>query len=212
MEEVSVFLTLIPLLILSTVFHEVSHGWVALKLGDRTAKEAGRLTLNPLPHIDPVGTIFLPLMLFILRSPFLFAWAKPVPINARNLRNPKRDMLWVGAAGPLTNFALAVVGAFGLKIFGSWDPALGRIFTFLVFINVLLGIFNLVPIPPLDGSRVLTALLPARFVPFMIRLERWGMPILMLLLFMGLFRVVLLPIVLFVTFALLKTVGAQGVL
>jgi len=188
--DLTPFLLLFPFFMLAVVVHEVSHGLVALRLGDPTARDAGRLTLNPLKHIDPVGTVLLPVLLMVMHSPFVFGWAKPVPVNAFNLRHPKRDMLWVGAAGPLTNFALAVVGAFGLKLFGPSSPLAADIFTLIVLINVLLGMFNLVPIPPLDGSRVLTSLLPVRYIPMMIKLERWGMPILVILLFMGFFLIV----------------------
>lgn len=208
-ESAVVFLKVIPVLVLSAVFHEVSHGWVALRFGDRTAQQAGRLTLNPFRHMDPIGTVLVPLVLYLLRSPFLFAWAKPVPIHAASLRHPRRDMLWVAAAGPLVNYGLAVVGALGLRLFGSLSSLWGEFFVTVVLINVLLGTFNLVPIPPLDGSRVLMGLVPVRFMPAMIRLERWGMPVLLLLLFLGVFRAVLMPVVFLLTYALLRGVGVE---
>lgn len=209
-ESLELFLKVIPLLIFSAVLHEVSHGWVALRLGDSTAQRAGRLTLNPLRHLDPVGTVFVPLLLLFLRSPFLFAWAKPVPINVLNLRHPKRDMLWVGASGPLANFMLAAVVAFALRWIGPLGPGWVEGMTLLVFINVLLGVFNLVPIPPLDGARVLAGLAPVRALPFLFRLERWGMVLIVVLLFLGFFRKVLLPIVLGLTYALLGMAGVEG--
>ncbi len=155
-------LFLFPIFMAAVVIHEVSHGWVALWLGDDTALRAGRLTLNPLKHIDPLGTIALPLLLVFLRSPFVFGWAKPVPVQFLNLRNPKRDMIWVGAAGPLSNFLLAGISAWALRQMSPILPELiEALLRFFILVNLVLGTFNLFPIPPLDGSRVLTGLLPA---------------------------------------------------
>ena len=141
------FVYLIPAL----VFHEVAHGWVAYKLGDRTAKAMGRLSLNPLKHIDPVGTIAMPLVLFLSTGgKFVFGAAKPVPVNFAALRNPRRDMIFVGLAGPMANFLLAFI----LVLVWKFLPAsefLGFRFENFIFVNVFLGAFNLVPIPPLDG-------------------------------------------------------------
>jgi Zn-dependent protease len=153
--------------------------------------------LNPLKHIDPIGSVLLPLLLLFLRAPFVFGWAKPVPINVLQLRRPKRDILWVGAAGPAANFSLAALTALLLKALGpSFDiplvVALGRA---LVFMNLVLGTFNLLPIPPLDGSRVLTGLLPISLAKSMLSLERWGMVLIMVLLSFGILGRVLWPVV-----------------
>ena len=148
----------------AVVVHEVSHGWAALALGDRTALTAGRLTFNPFKHMDPIGTLILPLLLTLLRSPFVFGWAKPVPVNFAALRHPKRDIFWVGAAGPAANFLLAIAAAFFLKTIGGSLPPWGiAAVKYLILINLVLGLFNLIPIPPLDGSRILTGLVPSRF-------------------------------------------------
>ncbi len=150
----------IAILVLSVVIHEVSHGTMAYYLGDMTAKRAGRLTLNPFPHIDPLGSVILPALMVISSSPILFGWAKPVPYNPYNLRKGgKWAEALVAFAGPLSNFALALI--FGLSIrFGLMPTeALGIAFM-AVYINVLLGVFNLIPIPPLDGSKILPSLLP----------------------------------------------------
>lgn len=182
-----VFLLLFPLFMLAVTVHEVSHGLAALYFGDTTARQAGRLTLNPLKHIDPMGTVLLPLLLRALHSPLIFGWAKPVPVNVSNLRSPRRDVLWVGAAGPAANFLFAAAVAGMLKLFAGMLPALvtelGR---YLVLINLVLGMFNLLPIPPLDGSRILLGLLPARFSSVLVFLEQWGIALVLLLLYLGL--------------------------
>lgn len=185
------------------VFHEVSHGHVALRLGDPTAKQLGRLTLNPIAHIDPIGTILVPLVLALLGAP-LFGWAKPVPINPANLRNPFRGMMLVALAGPSTNIIMAVVAAITgrlllLLIPPSFQPAAGTLgsnlvvalFTllaYLVIYNLFLAGFNLLPIPPLDGSRVLTYFLPAGGRRLMLQLERYGFLIVAALLYLGVFN------------------------
>ena len=196
MESLVGFLLLFPIFMAAVVVHEVSHGWAALALGDRTALVAGRLTLNPFKHMDPVGTLALPLMLLLVRSPFVFGWAKPVPVNVVNLRRPKRDMLWVGAAGPTANFTLAVLAALFLKLVGPSAPSfVAAGVKYLILINLVLGVFNLIPIPPLDGSRILTGLLPVRFMSVMLVLERWGFVIVFLLLYLGIIGKVLSPLV-----------------
>ena len=131
---------ILPVLFFSVVIHECAHGWVALKLGDPTARNAGRLTLNPLVHIDPIGTIIFPLALVLLRAPFVFAWAKPVPVNPLYFRNPRRDMLWVGLAGPGANMLIAIAATILLKvnaIFMGMGGPLGSLLTVIVFINLL---------------------------------------------------------------------------
>lgn len=182
------FLIWLPVAI---VIHECAHGWVAYKLGDPTAKEAGRLTLNPLAHIDLMGTIIFPLLLILMRSPFLFAWAKPVPVDFRRLRNPKRDMIWVGLAGPASNFAIAFLLAILLQLNLFFAPLLlGGI-----FINLILAVFNLIPIPPLDGSRILMGILPYSLARNFAQLERYGFLILFAFLWLGVFGKLVLPIV-----------------
>lgn len=173
------FLIIIP----SAIIHEYMHGWMADRLGDPTARYAGRLTLNPLAHIDRWGTIIMPLLLFFLSGgKFMFAYAKPVPYNPYNLRGGKWSPAYVAVAGPLANFVLAYV--FGLIIqFAPLSSSLAGILSIIVYANVLLGVFNLVPIPPLDGSKVLFALLPDSLQNLKITLERYGFIILMVFIF-----------------------------
>jgi len=196
MEALVGFLLVFPLFIMAVVVHEVSHGLVAEAFGDPTARQAGRLTLNPIRHVDPFGTILLPLLLRLIHSPFVFGWAKPVPVNYQNLRHPKRDMLWIGAAGPAANFLLAAVVAGLLKIGGSSIPVWAfLLLRYLAFVNLVLGTFNLLPVPPLDGSRILVGLLPARWAAGVLLAERWGIAVLLLLLYSGLVDRILWPAV-----------------
>jgi Zn-dependent protease len=169
---------LLPALIAIT-FHEASHGFVALRFGDDTALRAGRVTFNPFKHIDPFGTILLPGLLLLMRSPFLFGYAKPVPVNFGRLRNPRRDMVWVAAAGPGINLALAFVSALLVHIVPLLPEAAGKWaienLSNSIQINVVLAVFNMLPIPPLDGGRVAVGLLPNALAFPLARLERWGM-------------------------------------
>jgi len=178
---------ILVVLFFSIVIHEVAHGSVALSLGDPTAKEAGRLTLNPLRHIDPVGTIFLPLILLILtfgQGP-IFGWAKPVPINPFNFHDQKWGTLKVSVAGPGTNFLIAII--FGLIIrFFTLPESLLILFSIIVVYNLAWGIFNLVPLPPLDGSWILSALLPERLSNIRFFLQQYGLFILLFFIFFGL--------------------------
>lgn len=190
-----IILTLI-LFFFALTIHEFSHGWVAWKLGDPTAKNAGRLTLNPLVHIDPIGTIFLPLMLIMTHSPFIFGWAKPVPVDFHNLRNPKRDMVWVGLAGPMANITLAIILSFFLKILVlTGGNPLSTILSYAIMINLLLAVFNALPIPPLDGSRVLIGLLPRELAMRYARIEPYGFIIIIGLLWLGMIGNIIWPIV-----------------
>jgi Zn-dependent protease len=155
------FIFLILILILSVVIHEVSHGYAAQMLGDPTARMAGRLTLNPLKHIDPLGTVIIPAILVITGANFLIGWAKPVPYNPYNLRNAKWGEAIVAGAGPATNLAIALFFGLMLRFLGgNLGPEALQLSAYIVFINILLAIFNLLPIPPLDGSKVLKAILP----------------------------------------------------
>jgi Zn-dependent protease len=176
----------IPLIIAIT-FHEAAHGYVARFFGDNTAWQVGRVTLNPFKHVDPVGTILLPALLFVTRSPFLFGYAKPVPINFRALRNPRRDMIWVAAAGPGMNIALAVLAALSFHLVDYFPDTAGRWIAEnlknALVINVFLAIFNMLPIPPLDGGRVAVGLLPDRLAMPLARLEPYGLPLLVGVLF-----------------------------
>jgi len=184
----------IPLLFFAVVVHECSHGWVAYLNGDDTAKQMGRLTLNPLPHIDLIGTILLPVILIMSHAPVLIGWAKPVPINPYRLNNPIKDMAKVGIAGPLSNFSMAVLSAMFIWLFkiSGIDPLnpssilIIKILFINVQINLVLGVFNLVPIPPLDGSRVLSAFLPYGLAYKFNQMERYGIFIVILLLSFGL--------------------------
>lgn len=165
MDSIQIRIFQILILIFSVVIHEVAHGLAALRLGDETAKHAGRLTLNPVPHLDPIGSFLLPGFLILTNSPFLIGWAKPVPYNPFNLhKDYKYGPLKVALAGPATNLVLAVIMGFVIRFFGVF---LGEIAVALlvqiVFLNVLLAVFNLLPIPPLDGSKILTILLPPRY-------------------------------------------------
>ncbi|VAX37808.1 FIG004556: membrane metalloprotease [hydrothermal vent metagenome] len=183
----------------SVVLHEYAHGWVAYRLGDSTAKDAGRLTLNPLKHIDPVGTLFLPGILLAMRAmgigTVLFGWAKPVPVNFNRLRNPKRSMIWVGLAGPAINIIVAFICA-KLLISDFVSLHVAELLLVAVFINLLLAIFNMVPIPPLDGSRLVMGLLPQKYLIPYARLERYGILIVVLLISAtNFFENIILPII-----------------
>lgn len=187
-------------IVLAVTVHEAAHGFVANYFGDNTAKALGRLTLNPIKHIDWLGTVVVPLVMYVLTQ-FIFGWAKPVPIDPRNFRNPRRDMFLVAAAGPASNLLMALgwagltaIGIHGLPG-GSWyaEPLalMGQIG---IFVNILLAIFNLLPLPPLDGGRMLVSVLPPGAAAKVSALEVWGFPILLLLLFTGALSAILVPV------------------
>ncbi len=195
-------------LIAAVVLHEYAHGWVANYYGDDTARSQGRLTLNPLPHIDRFGTIIVPLLCLLAPGGFLFGWAKPVPVNPRRLRNPRKDMALVAVAGPAMNFVLAIISGILLSVLLAIDPTLQAnwppqpdleprrdllgmfllplvaMSLFSIIINTLLFAFNLLPIPPLDGGRILTSLLPYRSALILSRMEPYGMFIILGLFFL----------------------------
>lgn len=185
-------------LVACAVPHEVAHGYVAWKLGDPTAKAAGRLTLNPLKHLDPIGSVILPLGLFILRRlaglPILFVgWAKPVPVNPYYFRDTWSGMLYVSLAGPATNLGMAVLAAgigHGLLRLGVTNAYVLAFLAFVVLLSVLLALFNLLPVPPLDGSKVLAYFLPVRWRIALLRWEQFGIVIILALLLLGALEVV----------------------
>lgn len=185
--------------ILAITLHEAAHGYAARHFGDPTAWQLGRITANPFKHIDPVGTVLLPALLFIVSSPFLFGWAKPVPVDFGNLRQPKRDMLWVAAAGPAANLVMALGWAALAKLawllpMNYFSLPMAQMANIGIGINVSLMVLNLLPLPPLDGGRIAVSLLPHRAAWKFAQLERWGFPILLILLFTGILGAVLLPI------------------
>jgi Zn-dependent protease len=169
--------------ILAITLHEAAHGYAALTFGDPTARDAGRLSLNPIRHVDPMGTIVLPAFLILTQAPFLFGWAKPVPVNFNRLRSPRADMVWVALAGPGMNIALALVSGVLLRAV-PLDPGLigtvvGAALQFSIFINVILAVFNMIPLPPLDGGRVAVGLLPIPLARALARTEKYGILLLL---------------------------------
>jgi Zn-dependent protease len=188
--------------IFAITLHEAAHGYVARYFGDMTAYREGRVSLNPLRHIDPFGTVVLPLILLgltkLLGGGIIFGWAKPVPVNFGNLRHPKRDMLWVAAAGPLSNFAMALLWALALKIGLSLEGSAFALPLALmgaagVFFNIIIMVLNLVPLPPLDGGRILVSLLPHGLAWRVSRIEPYGFVILIVLLLTGVLGAMLWP-------------------
>ena len=184
---------IIPLLFAITL-HEAAHGWVASKLGDHTARMMGRVTLDPTRHIDPIGTIAIPLVLLLSSSGFIFGWAKPVPINFNALRNGKNGMIWVALAGPGANIVMAICWLFVMIIAIKMNiTALIEMGRVGILVNCVLAVFNLLPIPPLDGSRVISALLPNRLAYQYNQLEQYGLYILLGLMFLGGFNYLVRP-------------------
>ena len=194
---------MIPVLLFSVIIHECAHGLSAFYLGDDTAKVSGRLTLNPIPHIDIVGTIIFPVLMLLTHSSVIFGWAKPVPVNIYRLRKPSRDHIIVSLSGVTANFLLAVVFAITFKLFVfnlgliSRSNPLAIMFLYGIYINAILAAFNLMPIPPLDGSWVLYRLLPSNIAEKFLQLFPYGFLILLIMLFTGIFNAMLSPVLTF---------------
>ncbi|MDR1934950.1 MAG: site-2 protease family protein [Candidatus Accumulibacter sp.] len=192
-------------IIFAITLHEAAHGYAARHFGDTTAWAAGRISLNPLRHIDPVGTLLVPGAILVLSylaagSALLFGWAKPVPVNFGRLRNPRRDMMWVAAAGPAANLLMAFGWALLLKLalilpHTTYTLPLGQMSVTGININLILMVLNLLPLPPLDGGRIAVSLLPYRLAAPFSRLERWGFPILLLLLFTHILDLIMWPVI-----------------
>jgi Zn-dependent protease len=216
MDILSTVVSLFALLFAITI-HEASHGWSAMKMGDPTAYAAGRVTLNPLAHIDPLGTVILPVILVILGAP-AFGWAKPVPVNPYNLRNPRRDNLWISLAGPAANLTAAAAALIVIRVLRLLQPGvtaflqgfillkqpfprgffplegLALILYYIVLVNIYLAVFNLIPVPPLDGSGILSGLLSDSAAAAYDRIRPYGFVIVMLLVYAGLLNVIIVPI------------------
>ena len=199
-----IVLSIFPVLFAITV-HEVAHGWVAKQYGDLTADRLGRLSLNPIKHIDPIGTVLMPLLLILVKSPFLFGYAKPVPVAFQNLRQPKRDMVKVAVAGPVSNllmaFAWTVIAWIGLLLFRFDVPlVINLVYMALIgiLVNIILMVVNLIPLPPLDGGRVAVGLLPGPWAWRLSRVEPYGLFIVFGLLVTGLLGAILWPIIDFI--------------
>ena len=184
---------MVVVLLFSIIVHEVAHGYVALLNGDPTARMLGRITLNPVPHIDPVGSILLPLMLLISQSSFLIGWAKPVPVNPLNYRNYRWGEFAVSAAGPVSNLVLAAIFSVVLRL-GLENPGLIQLAYYGVSINILLALFNLIPIPPLDGSHILALVLPRELARLYSYLQPVGFILILILMFTGILWAILMPL------------------
>lgn len=199
-DRIAQFLVFFPVFLFSLSFHEASHAWAANRLGDPTAKMMGRLTLNPLAHIDWIGTVLFPMMMFLMPGLLLFGWAKPVPVDPRNLKGGRKGNLKVSAAGPISNVFLALVfagiihGMIRLGVRSETAAIILQILDTGVYLNLMLAFFNLIPIPPLDGSGVLAGILPYNMLPAYERFTRYGFLILIACLYLGVFRILTLPV------------------
>lgn len=201
----------LPILFFSIILHEYAHGYIACRNGDDTAYILGRLTFNPLKHIDFVGSIIVPLFCLAMHWP-LFGWAKPVPINPYNLNNVRNDMAKVAFAGPASNLILVAVSVLALKLTVMFLPSatlLMQIFAYTIMINLLLALFNLMPIPPLDGSKIVARFLPVQAANKYMRFERYGMLLVIILIVTGVFSTVLVPIFYFIFNLILFFVGGS---
>ena len=197
------WLIILPVLLFSVVIHECAHAIAAERAGDPTARMMGRITLNPVPHIDPIGSILVPVLLIVTNSTFFIAWAKPVPVNPYNFRNPRRDDIIVSFAGPLSNLILAVVFALLLlavivfvpaaRGMSFWQSSYFKLFNYAIWINLILAFFNLIPIPPLDGSHILRNVLPPEAARKYDRIQPYGFIILLAAIYFNLLAIFFLP-------------------
>ncbi|GAB7563293.1 site-2 protease family protein [Methylobacillus methanolivorans] len=188
----------LPVIFAITV-HEAAHGYIARYFGDTTAESLGRITLNPIKHIDPIGTILVPALLVLSGTGFLFGWAKPVPVDFSRLRNPKRDMRWVAAAGPASNFLMAIFWAVVYKfsaMAGDFAVPLALMGQAGILVNVVLMVLNLLPLPPLDGGRIAVSLMPNQMAYKFAQVERYGFIILLVLMFTGILSKIMMPFIL----------------
>ncbi len=185
----------LAILIFSAIIHEVSHGLMAEKLGDSTARDEGRITLNPIPHIDPFGSILLPGLLLLVGSPIIFGAAKPVPVNFESLRPRKLGMALVSFAGPLSNFILAGLLILPIK-FNLLSGPVADVWLKAVILNIVLGTFNLLPIPPLDGSKIIASVLPDKLMYWILSMERFGFILVIVFLYLGILQQILMPVIL----------------
>lgn len=206
-QKIAVFA--IPVIFAITV-HEAAHGYVARYFGDMTAHQEGRISLNPIRHIDPVGTILIPILSLLIPGGILFGWAKPVPVNFSRLRRPKQDMLWVAAAGPASNFLMALIWVLVIKLSLVLPSDFSTPLAFMgaagIMINVVLMVLNLLPLPPLDGGRIAVSLLPPRMAYQFAQIERYGFIILLLLIFSGILGKIMGPLI-YATISLLSWIA-----
>lgn len=199
-ERIAQFLVFFPIFLFSLSFHEAAHAWMANRLGDSTARLMGRLTLNPLAHIDWIGTVLFPLMMFLMPGLLLFGWAKPVPVDAYHLRGGRKGHLKVAAAGPLSNIILALIlaallhGLIRTSLPLDTLSILAQILETGVYLNLMLAFFNLIPIPPLDGSGILGGILPVKYLAAFENLGRYGFLILLAALYLGVLRYLTVPV------------------
>lgn len=195
----------LPALVIGLTLHEFAHGYVAYRLGDPTAKNMGRLTLNPIKHIDPLGAIFLVI--------FKIGWAKPVPVNPFHFRGDrKKGMLWVSLAGPATNLLIAVMTAVVWKFVEPQGEIAVSVLLDIFYINLLLAVFNIIPVPPLDGSKILAGVLPGRYSHVIYNIEKYGYLVLILLMLMGVIRAVLVPVTLLIATGIAELLGVNSLL
>lgn len=201
----------LPILFFSIIFHEYAHGYVACRNGDDTAYLLGRLTFNPLKHIDLAGSILVPLFCYVMGWP-LFGWAKPVPVNPYRLNDIRNDMAKVAFAGPAANLLLVIISALLLKLVFMFAPSsiiLAKVLVYAILINLLLALFNLMPIPPLDGSKIVARFLPQQTAIKYMRFERYGMLLVIILIFTGAFSKVIIPVFYFILNLILSFVGGS---